>query len=307
MMRKEKHNFFAISVILLTTTMLSNSFNEQLEEDAIKVIDFIGNAFKLDEKEIKKYKALIPDDLTILSTTGDVDAYFGNNGDAEYPLIRDFLYLKAEAILKILNIYNLFASSTFNQHYFDYKYLRPYFSDIRFKELELSSVKGNIEINRTVAIMLAIGIGCDQDVEAAIYRFKQCAYWGDISSLLYLSYLYELKGDKENSELFLNLTHFEKQIMEGRTLISKEDKEKYEEKTLQTFIIISSIKQDIVLSYNVSDIDYSFVEVMLMDNIDYYTKLDCINNYRSQQWKEITNPSINPNKTLGFKIKGGDK
>lgn len=46
-------------------------------------------------------KKLFSDELTILSTTKDVDAYLSNQGDKDYPEISDFLYLKSQVLLKI--------------------------------------------------------------------------------------------------------------------------------------------------------------------------------------------------------------
>ena len=304
MIIKERDNYLAVFDILLTVTMLSNDFNDELEKDTEKVIDFVGKAFKLDDKTIEECRKVVPDDLTVLSTTLDVEAFLSNKGYLEYPKIGNLLYLKLEAILKLNNIYNIYDNEQFNQQYFDYEYLRPYFANIRYRELESSSIKGNVQVNRTVALMLALGIGTKQNVKSAIYRLKQCAYWGDISSLYYLSYLYEGQKDKKNAKMYADLAELGQLFLEGRTVIPQETKDKYDEETIKNYELISSIKQDIVLSYNQPAINYSFVEVMLMDKIDYYTKMHLVNNYNSQEWREFTNSSNDPNKKLGFVKQG---
>ena len=305
MVIKEKQNYLAVSDALLASTMLSNEFDENLNSDTIKIIDFIGSAFNLSKKDIDECKKLFLDDLTIISTTADVDAYLSHRGDKEFPEIKGFLYLKCEAIQKLDNIYHDLANSPFNQFFFDYKYLRPYSPDIRFKELEETSLKGNVDINRTVAILQVLGIGCPKDLGAAIYRFKQCAFWGDVSSLYYLSYLFKEKGDEKNAKLYIDLSKLSSNLFEGRTVIPNEKKNSYEKSVTETYELIASIKQDIVLAYRITDIDYSFVEVILMDDVDYFTKMECVNNYRAQTWKEISNSSYNPSKKLGFNTKVG--
>lgn len=304
MIIKERDSYLAVFDILLTVTLLSNNFNDELERDGARVIDFVANAFKLDERMLEECHRVIPDDLTMLSTIQDAEAFLSNRGYEEFPKQGNLLYLKAEAILKLNNIFNFYDNQHFNQQYFDYQYLRPYFASIRYRELESSSVKGNVLINRTVALMLALGIGCKQNIKSAIYRLKQCAYWGDISSSRYLSYLYELEKDEKNAKHFADLYTLEQLLLEGRTMIPPEMKNKYDEGAQKAFELIASIRQDIVLSFNQQEINYSFVEVMLMDSLDYYTKMQLVNRYNSQEWKEFTNSSSDPNKRLGFNKKG---
>ena len=303
MVLNERDNYLATFDILLITTMLSNDFNEELEKDSKRIIDFIGEAFNLDEKAVKDLKKIVTDDLTILATTQDAEAFLSNRGYLEYPEISDLLYMKAEVIMKLDNIFNIYDKAQFNQHYFDYDYLRPYFADIRYRELESSSIKGNVVINRTVALLLALGVGCKKNIKSAIYRFKQCAYWGDVASLSYLSYLYKLEKDEKNAKLYGDLASLGHYLLEGRTMIPEKDK--YDEEVNKQYELISSIKQDIVLTYNESDINYSFLEAILMEGVDYFTKMQLVNNYREQTWKELTNSSYDPSKRLGFKVKGG--
>lgn len=286
---KENRKYLAISDMLLSITMLSNKFDDQLDEDAYKIVKFIGKTFKFEESEINECIKLIKDDLTILSTITDVIAYNGNKGNKEYQDIADFLYLKSEALLKIYKIYNQLVDTNFNQIYFDYRYLRQYFPTIRFQELEKFSLKGDVDVNRTIAIMLALGIGCKKDINKAIIHFKQCAYWGDLNSLYYLTYLHSLKNDEENAKLFSDLSKLSNFMLEGRTIIPKEVAEKYDNKTLDEYKIISSIFLDIVLFFHAPDINHSFLEVIFDDNFSYYEKMKLINSYRFENWKKYTN------------------
>ncbi len=304
MTAKKEHNYLAISNALLFSTMLSNNFNEELETDTNKIIDFVSASFKLSKEESEKCKKLFSDDLTILSTTKDVDAYLSNQGDKDYPEISDYLYLKSQVLLKLANMHTSFAKADFNQFYFDYSYLRSYYPEIRFRELEASSTKGNININRTVALMLVLGIGCEKNIESGIYRFKQCAFWGDTSSLVFLSYLYASRGDEKNAKLYEGLVDLSASLKEGRTLVPEEKKAKYDKSTVQTYQIIASIVQDIIYAYEEYEIDYSFLEAIFMDKLDYFKKMELINEYRHQTWKEITNSSYDPSKRLGFSMKG---
>ena len=73
-------------------------------------------------------------------------------------------------------------------------------------------------------------------------------------------------------------------------------------KEAQTYYVyISSIKQDVVYAYDKTAIDFSFVEAITSDSLDYFEKMEYINNYEKKEWKNVTNSSEKPPKKLGFK------
>ena len=297
---KNKNNYSAFFNALLTITMLGNAFNDELEKATSSIIDFIYKAYEVDEKDADFSKKLISDDLTIVSTTLDAEAFANNEGEKEYPDIANFLYLKCEILNRLGMIYTKLNNSYYKSS-FNYNHLRSYYAENRFNELQEASVLGYIDINRTTAIMLALGIGVKQNRESAIYRLKQCALWGDIASLYLLKVLYQ---EEKEAQIYKDLTLLSSYFLEGRTIIPKKDEDKYLKEAKELFAIISSVRQDIVLSLNITNIDYSFVEVLLLDKLDYYQKMAFINQYKEGTWKEISNSSNDPNKRLGFKVKG---
>ena len=70
-------------------------------------------------------------------------------------------------------------------------------------------------------------------------------------------------------------------------------KPKYDHLTIQTYQIIASIVQDIVFAYEEYEIDYSFLEAIFMEKLDYFKKMELINDYRHQTWKEISEEYMN--------------
>ena len=297
---KENENYLSVSDMLLTVTMLSNKFDENLDEDASLVVDFIGRSFSLTDEDIKECYKLVIDDLSMISTTSDVEAFYKACNLEKLEDIKEYLSLKCDSINKMKDIALKFNGNNSIKSYFDYTYLREYYPNNRFKELEKTASYGNVDVYRVVAILLALGIGCKKDINGAIYRLKQCAYWGDINSLFYLSYLYRLDNDRENTKLFSDLASLKDLIQEGRTILPKELSERYDEETKSNFKLITLIRQEIVLSLRNDNINFPFLEVIFKDDIDYYKKIGCINNYQSSSWKEILNSSSNPYKKMGF-------
>lgn len=297
---KENENYLSVSDMLLTVTMLSNKFDENLDRDASLVVDFIGKSFDLTDEDIKECFKLVTDDLSMISTNSDVEAFNKVCNLEELKDVKEYLSLKCDAITKMTDIATQFRGYNSIGSYFDYTYLREYYPNNRFKELEKTASYGNVDVYRIVAILLALGIGCKKDVNGAIYRLKQCAYWGDINSLFYLSYLYRLDNDSESEKLFSNLASLKDLILEGRTSLPSNLSESYDEETRDNFKLITLIRQEIVLGLRQDNINFPFLEVIFKDDIDYYKKIGCINNYQRDSWKEILNSSSNPYKKMGF-------
>lgn len=298
---KDTQNYLAIKTMLSTITLLSNDFNDSLDNDSFEIINFIGDVFNLNSNDINTYSKLIKDDLTIISKLEDVKAFKENYGQTSD--IDNMLYLKSEVLLDINNIYEEYRKSNFNESYFDYYNFRPYFSLIRFNELENASRKGNVEINRTVAILLTIGIGREKDIESAIYRFKQCAYWGDQVSIFFLAYLYNKLNDEKNYNLYFELSKYYELIFEGKTILPKEIANQVNIKVIEEYSLIASTILDIKKVYKLNDINYSFIEIMLMDSISYAQKMNYINNYKLEKWRNASNPSNKSSVSLILKAK----
>ena len=81
----------------------------------------------------------------------------------------------------------------------------------------------------------------------------------------------------------------------------EKDKANYSEEAVIYYIYISSILQDIVFANKIEDIDYSFIEALRCENLDYYKRMYFINNYERKEWKDITNSAENPSKKIGFR------
>ena len=295
MILNNKLKYLAISDMLLTITLLSNDFNKDLDNDSFKVIKFIGKSFNWSNDEIEKYHHLISDNLTVISRLKDIEAFKNDKNKKMNEELESLLYLKCETLSKIKNIFNQYQQSDFDESYFDYEYLRPYYEFIRFNELLKASAKGNIDINRTVAFLLAFGIGCKANRKAAKYKLKQCVYWGDYISLFYLSYLSYLMGEGDDYHLYLDLSNLYDYIIEGKTVLPQDIKKKLNKKVIEEFSIISSITLDIRKTNNLNDINYSFIEVILKDSISYSQKMNYINDYKYGEWREELNSTKGKN------------
>ena len=293
-------NYDAFYNMVLSTTLLANTKTPEWVADSEKIIRFIGEAYKLQSATVDKFLGIITENLTPLALTSDRSAVFakrsynGNFADAD--AIFD---IKSSAIFKIQSITE-FNSPDINPDWFDYRYYKAYQAEMRFAILNTTASTGELLSTRQVGIMLALGIGCKQDVTAACNRFMQCAYWGDVPSIYYLAYAYKLAGDEASSATFTEVAKLAKKyMMAGYTVVPENEQKQYSNEAIRQFVCISSIRQDIVNALQMKRIDLSFIEAITSKELDYHERLSFINSYESKGWREITNASYKP-LNLGF-------
>lgn len=295
-------NYQAFYNMLIAVTALGNNPSDQYDADAKKIINFIGKAYFLSDEVIEYCQRLILDELVTISVKEDINAFVNSHDyESEVEDIDSLLTMKCDAINVIESLSNV-KNVNLNPDWFNYSHYKPYYPLIRYRQLCLAASTGNPIANKVSAIMLYLGIGVEKaDTESAIYRFKQCLMWGDVPSIYFLKYIYQSLG-KQEEEIYNGLIKLVPYLEDGRTVLPKEASKDVSKDVLEMFAIISSIKQDIVINLERVYIDYSFAEVMISNQIDYYTKLGYINHYQEQAWKEATNSSNDPNKKVGFKL-----
>ena len=305
MIKQVHKNYSAFREMLIATTALSNCTSEQFDEDSKKIINFVGKAYGLSEELIKYCSKVILDDLITISTQKDINAFVNSHlYETELDELDSLMSAKCDAI-DIIKTFGEIRSPQLSYKWFDYSHKNPYYPEIRYQQLSIAASTGNVVANKVVAILSVLGIGCEQTKENTLsgaYRLKQCAMWGDIASLFLVREVYKILGNSQGISLFDQLISLVPFIKEGRTVLPEDTKKKLSKEAYEFFSIICSIKQDIILSRKKFNIDYSFVEVMLLSSVDYYDKLGYINRYEAQEWKEVTNPSFNPDRKIGFKV-----
>lgn len=294
-----KRHYNALYTMLISTSLLSNTRTEAFFSDSREVISFIAKAYGLNDSELEycinaiegaSEVNLIADQLAVFSTRG---------GDEELSDSDILMDLKGEVLL----LYNRFSKGDVpyvNPVWFDYNRYIPYKPEIRYYEINIASATGDIIITREAGLMKALGLGCDRDYTEAERRFKQCLYWGDNASAHLLAYLYKLLGNEDKARFFGEVADLcDKYLNSGITIVPEEIRANYSEEACTEFAYISSIKLDIVYPYKRNEIDFSFVEAFLSDELDFYQKMRFINNYEKKEWREVTNSSTRPVK-LGF-------
>lgn len=294
-------NYDAFYNMVLSTTIMSNAQTAEYIRDARVIIDFIGKAYELDEKLTAFCADIVLKELVrIGKTTDQMASYTLRSCNEEYTDMDSLYDVKGDVLATIQNLGGS-DDPHINWGWFDYSHYKTYQPDIRFHKIKTASSAGNLITTRQVGLLYAVGIGCEVDYDKAIRRLMQCVMWGDIPAMYYISRVYALAGDSKKSAVMRELAEIStKYLNDGCTILPQKDRDRYSEEARTYYTYVSSIKQDIVSAYSKKNIDFSFIEAILSDSLDYYARMDYINNYERQSWKEVTNSSAKPSKKIGF-------
>ena len=300
MMQLLEH-YNAFEQMVLHTTMLANNPVPMALRDSTAIIRFIADAFGWQEELTVKAVFVLTEELTDMNVLSDRSAlYLLNTTPGEKAKLDEdkfVLYdVKAKAIKRLADMGQNYLGSMGNP--FDYDHLNEYNPYMRFHEMvELASL-GNLLACRMVGIMLALGIGVQQDLPAAVVRFRQATYWGDLPSTYYLALcLVRLKDD--DADVAVSLRDLMARNLRSCVTMLPEE-EKTDRSAVSLFQLISSIRQDIVNGKRHEPIDYSFVEVMMLPNLSYARKMEYVNLYPGGDWREETNSRTSGAAFIGF-------
>ncbi|MBE7089015.1 MAG: hypothetical protein E7370_05850 [Clostridiales bacterium] len=294
-------NYEAFYNMVLSSTIMGNAPQPDLDRDQYEIINFIGKAYKLSAPLIKKCLQVIKSQLAEIALNSDRLAVYSERRYDEMLSETDVIAdIKCDVLSKLENIYNN-PDAGVNPGWFDYSHYKSYDSFVRFAKIESAGASGNVIATRQAGILKLLGIGSSKDIAYAIKRFTQCALWGDIPSIYYLAYAYKLNKDEKTSNIFTEVAYLcERYLKCGCTVLDDEVKKQFSEDATAYYVYISTIVQDVVYAYNKKNIDFSFVEAISSKTLTYYEIMNYINNYERKEWKNVTNSVEKPVKSLGF-------
>ncbi len=287
--------------MVLSSTVMSNTLTDEYCRDAESLIRFIGKAYAIDDELTDACVNYILNNLSRLGRTTDQQALYAERSIEDAFTDEDSLFdIKGDVLLTLQRISND-KSSGINSGLFDYSHYKTYQADIRYAKLEIAGATGNLIVTRQLGLLNALGIGCKKNYKHAIARLIQCAYWGDIPSMRYLSLIYSLENDEQSARLWNEIAFLSYEYLRrGITVVPAETKNNYSTQAVESYACISSILQDIVYGLGQATINFSFVEAITTPTISFYDKMRLINSYEQKQWKEVTNSSEKPHNNIGF-------
>lgn len=296
-------NFQVFYSTLYSCATLSNDFSNAYEKDAEKIVNFVCKTYGLSNETITQFCNTIFDTLKPVATLSDATAVKKNEGEIDNSEEFTLLCIKAEIIEDLSFISEKMYLGPYQDiDCLNYQYLKPYQANMRFSKINRVASCGLVIAARQAAIMQILGIGCKQDLELARMRLISCTYWGDIFSAYLLARLYEITGETEKHDLYLNLAKLcDKYLYTGCTVLPGDAIKEYGTEACNEYALISSILQDVIYANKLFNIDFSFIEAITSEKLDYFKKMEYINQYDRKEWKELTNPSFSTEKKIGFR------
>lgn len=293
-------NIEPLNEMLMATSILSNNSSLEWKKDAAKLIEFICDAYELNHL-VSDYKELILNTVNNLSL---VNEYKGlrreHQFNDEYNEIEIVYNLKGQILLQLKNIDNNLKQMGFPiANEFTYEDNNSYYSPLRLMTILKASSFGEVQLTVQAGLMYATAIGTKQDIEFAIIRLKQAAYWGYIPALKFLANIYKNLNDNKNhkfySEVYEACNDF---FYDGVQMLPDSKKALYSKEAATTFSLLANIYQDVVIPYS-TRIDYSFLEVMFSEKITFAKKMVYINEYKTFEWKSALNSTFFSNDLMG--------
>lgn len=299
------NNVESFEQMILATSLLSNNSSIAWKNDSKKIIEFICESYDISKSDCNKYKDIIIEEISNLCL---LQEYVGlqelKEYDEEYSEL-DFYYdIKGKILTRIKGISEeLSQKGNIYDFEFNYTNYTSYHSPSRFNTILKTATYGNPQLTCQIGLMLATGIGVEKDLDTAILRFKQCAYWGYIPAIKYLAYTYKLLKDTENYNIYSDLYEIcLNELFNGVTLLPEEKYKKYNKEATNIFSFIASIYRDIVIGFEIPNINFSFLEVIFSNRISNDEKMKYINEYNKSEWKEVTNSTYKSFQSFGFKV-----
>jgi hypothetical protein len=196
-------NIEPLNEMLMATSILSNNSSLKWKSDSAKIIEFICDAYDINYL-VDDFKELILNTVNNLSL---VNEYKGlrreHNFNDEYSEIEIIYNLKGQIILQLKNIDNNLKQLGFPiANEFTYEDNNSYHAPLRLMTILKASSFGEVQFTVQCGLMYACAIGCDMDIEFAIIRLKQAAYWGYIPALKYLAKIYKDNNNEETYKLY---------------------------------------------------------------------------------------------------------
>ena len=293
-------NYEVFYNMLLSASVMTNTYSRDAVDDCSRIIRFIGEAYGVSDEYIAEAERVILDELTPISTVGDAVAFdAAKTFDGEHTDFDRYAEVKCDILAGLENL----RKHTYleNPGWVDYSHLCVYQPQMRYRKLSEHSVTGDLISTRQTAILLTLGIGCKPDVSAAQRKLLQCALWGDIPSAILLAHTARITDDPRAKYLTEYASLLTEYLAYGITVLHDDVKAANTSEACLLYVYTSSIKYDVVYSLGNPKIDFSFLEVIMSD-IPFAEKMTYIDEYERKVWKKRTNAATEAVKSakIGF-------
>lgn len=289
-----RDHYEAFYMMTLSAAFLNSAALGEFEADAGKALAFIAEAYGLDGGILRAFSDLILGDMMKIGLISDYHALSAleNLGDEDMEKLI-FYEMKGRAIEEV-NRSNrrsyCHANARLNQGLKEgmkyESFHHAYDAVVRFESLKMQAAFGDLGSTRQLAILYALGIGTEQDLEKAGMHLERCVMWGDVAATLLLKEVCSRKKDDAGCREFMELYQLEKKYLEDGIIRLPED-EAAAGAVRERYLRIALIRHYLVVQGKMEEIDIAFLHALSQPELSAKGKLRLISRYKDSQWKDF--------------------
>ena len=303
---KMQKNYEAFHLMTLSTTFLNSAAFGDFQSDAERIINFIGEAYKLDHETVNSFLEIILGDMMKIGLVSDYHALSSLENLNENDINNLVFYELKGKVIEEVNRSNrrgyFHSNSRLNQ---DMKasmkyesFHHAYDAYVRFESTKLQASYGDVNSSRELGLMYALGIGTKKDLKKAELHLHRCIMWGDIPSAILMSRILLEEKDKWNADRYSALYQLEKEYLEDGVIMLPEC-EKVGREVKDDYLCIALIKQYLVVQAKLTEIDIAFLNAIQQPELSLKVKLNYISRYKDNLWKNAV-CGVSEKKSIGL-------
>lgn len=289
-------HFEVFHMMCLSTSFMSTYNCKEFDNDAHQIIHFIGQAFHLAADIITAFEHCILGDMMNIGLITDYQAISSTELLSHQDKENIDLYEIKGRILEEIAVceaqnYHLADMRIANQIHAGMKYEyfhHPYNAQFRFWYLNRLMKSGNVDVQRQVGLLYALGIGCKKDAQKAEECFLKCILWGDTLSSVLVTWLYKITKKKVSP---LDQLHF---CTDPSKLKGTKVQEYWNLMKLLQFHIIAPKKDPLILN--------ELADLLISNILSYPEKVDLISNFNEKTWHNIPILGNKAGNSIGFRV-----
>ncbi len=290
-------NFETFHTMCLSTSLMSTYNCKEFDSDAHKIIAFIGEAFELEQETINQFEKCILGDMMNIGLITDYQAISSTELLSDNDKENIELYEIKGRILEEIAVdeaqnYNISDMRIANQIKVNMKYEyfhHPYNAKLRLWHLNRLVKNGNIDITRQIAVLYALGIGCNIDFKRAEENLLKCILWGDKISSVLIDKLYQKTG-KTNSGY--------------KSIFSDDQPEDISDtKVSEYWQLRKLLNAYIIAPKKNSLINNELANILISNELSYQNKVEKILNFNEKTWRNAYLMMNNKENRIGFRVR----
>lgn len=281
-------HYDAFYMMTRTAAMLGTKNSEPYNRDASALIDFIGKAYGWPQNRIQSALSLILGEMMRVGLTADYLALASTELLDDSAKENMILYeIKGRAIEEA-NRSEIMGPTSGQRVGFEIRnsmgygsFHHAYEPRLRFAQIKKSADNGDMMAMIQEALMLILGIGCQNDIVSAQRLLQGLLVWGEKSAAVILGFLWGREGNNEMQAFYKDVFEL---LNENRFFSEQEEGNDPRDNAEEFCILIAAVQSCIVRGSGRKEVDMLFADLISREDMELDEKLELIRKYKDGSW-----------------------